>query len=146
MEITASFHDYRRAMRSAQCLLILGTVLLAPFAFGQSMSLAGVAPNQIAFGTQTTATVSQPQLIVLSNAGDAPLHISRLALKGDFGYRHDCPAQLEPGAECRMWVAFKPSVAGSRMGSLTITHDAGTQKVLLSGTATAAVPASVAQR
>jgi hypothetical protein len=114
--------------------------------FGQTVSLAGVAPNQLSFGTQTTATLSQPQLIVLSNAGDAPLHISKLALKGEFAYRHDCPGQLDPGAECRIWVAFKPSAVGPRSGQISITNDAGVQKIALSGTATTAVPASMSQK
>jgi hypothetical protein len=136
----------RRRLRSAPRLAILATVLVAPLASGQTISLAGVAPNQVSFGTQTAATLSQPQLIVLSNAGDVPLHITRLALKGDFAYRHDCPGELGPGAECRIWVAFKPSAVGPRTGQIAITNDAGIQKIALSGTATTSVPASMAQK
>jgi hypothetical protein len=146
MHLTNFSSEYRRGLCSAKWLAILVAVLVAPLAFGQSISLAGVAPNQVSFGTQTVATISQPQLIVLSNAGDAPLHITKLALKGEFAYRHDCPGELEPGAECRIWVAFKPSAVGPRTGQLAITNDAGIQKVALSGTATTAVPASMAQK
>jgi|GEM_PF-4990451 len=146
MYLTTFSSEYRRGLRSAKWLAILVIVLVAPLAYGQSISLAGVAPNQVSFGSQSTTTLSQPQLIVLSNAGDAPLHITRLALKGDFAYRHDCPGELEPGAECRIWVAFKPSAVGPRAGQLAITSDAGIQKVALSGTATTAVPSSMAQK
>jgi hypothetical protein len=141
-----SMSRYRRGVPPALWLALAVIALLAPMSFGQTVSLAGVAPNQLSFGTQTTATLSQPQLIVLSNAGDAPLHISKLALKGEFAYRHDCPGQLDPGAECRIWVAFKPSAVGPRSGQISITNDAGVQKIALSGTATTAVPASMSQK
>jgi hypothetical protein len=133
-------------LEPAKWLAILVVLLLAPVAFGQSISLAGVTPNRVTFAAQASATTSERQQIVLSNAGDDPLHITRLAVTGDFDGTHDCPEVLQSGGECRIWVAFKPSAAGARTGQVTITHDAGTQKVLLRGTATPVVAPSLAQR
>jgi hypothetical protein len=127
-------------------LAIFVAVLLVPAAIGQSIRIAGVTPNRVIFATQTAATASERQLIVLSNGGDDPLHITRLAASGDFDGTHDCPEVLPSGGECRIWVFFKPSAAGTHTGQVTITDDAGTQKVSLRGTGTPVVPGSLAQR
>jgi hypothetical protein len=136
----------RRRLNPLKWLAIIAALLLVPAAVGQSIRIAGVTPNRVVFASQTAATTSDRQLIVLSNGGDDQLHITRLVVTGDFDGTHDCPEALPSGAECRIWVFFKPSAAGVHTGQVTITDDAGTQKVSLRGTGTPVVPGSLAQR
>lgn len=135
-----------RRLNPVQWLALIAALLLVPAAVGQSIRIAGVTPNRVVFASQTAATTSEQQLIVVSNGGDDQLHITRLVVSGDFDGTHDCPDVLPSGAECRIWVFFKPSAAGTRTGQVTITDDAGTQKVFLRGTGTPVVPGSLTQR
>ncbi len=122
--------------------LICSTILWPAGAVGQSISVASVGPTLADFGPQASATTSEKRVIILSNAGSDALPITKIALRGDFVVMHDCPSLLPAGEECRMWVSFKPSGEGVRAGQLTITDEAGTQRVVLLGTGTPVLEAS----
>jgi hypothetical protein len=137
----------RRKIRPAilfviSLILICATVLGPAGAVAQSMSVAAVGPTLVDFGPQVSATTSEKRVIILANAGSDALPITRIALRGDFVVTHDCPSQLPAGEECRIWVSFKPSGEGVRAGQLTITDDAGTQRVALLGSGTPVLEAS----
>jgi hypothetical protein len=63
------------------------------------------------------------------------LQISSIAASGDFAETNTCGSSVPPG-DCTITVTFKPTVAGTRTGTLTIADSAGTQNVQLSGTGT----------
>jgi hypothetical protein len=123
-------------------MLICATMFSPSGAVGQSISVAAVGPTRVDFGPQVSATTSERRVIILSNAGSDSLPITQIAPKGDFAVTHDCPGLLPAGEECRIWVSFKPSGEGVREGQLTITDEAGTQRVVLLGTGTPVLEAS----
>ena|SRR5580693_4048086 len=123
-------------------ILICATILWPAGAVGQSISVVAVGPNLVDFGPQVSATTSEKRVILLANAGSDALPITSIAPRGDFVVRHDCPSVLPAGEECRIWVSFKPSGEGVRAGQLTITDEAGTQKVVLLGSGTPVLEAS----
>ena len=49
--------------------------------------------------------------------------ISSIGVTGDFAYETDC-ASLPAGKSCEIKVKFKPTVAGSRAGELTVANNA----------------------
>ncbi len=80
--------------------------------------------------------------IALNNSGTAALAITSVALSGtnsaDYTQTNTCGTSLAAGANCSISVTFKPSAAGARAGTLTVTDNAGgktgsTQTFTLSG-------------
>jgi hypothetical protein len=114
----------------------------------QSVALSGtgVAPivtlggNSISFGNQNVGTTSNAQMVSLSNTGTATLTISSIATSGtnpsDFAQTNTCGGSVAAGANCSISVTFKPTAAGSRSASVTITDNAAgsPQSVALTGT------------
>ena len=99
--------------------------------------VASVSPSSLSFAAQAVNTSSSPKTLVLSNTGDATLHIAAISASGDFTRSNSCGASLGAGAQCSIYVIFKPSVFGIRTGALSITDDAvggSTQTAALSGT------------
>ena len=97
-------------------------------------------PLALQFGSQTVATSSQPQNILLSNTGTGALSISAITINGDFSQTNNCGSGLAAGGSCTVAVTFRPTSAGTRTGSLTIQDNASgsPQSVPLSGTGVAA--------
>ena len=123
-------------------IVVLATIL-SPFdAVGQSISVAAVGPSRVDFGPQMSGKTSEKRVIILTNAGVDPMPVKRVALTGDFASVNECPSLLAAGKECRIWVSFKPSAEGVRVGYLTIADDAGTQAVVLVGRGTPVLNAS----
>ena len=106
-------------------------------AAGQTISMAVVGPSSLDFGKHIVGTGSTPVPVILANAGSDPLAITMIVRSGDFAATHDCPDTLPPGGECHIVVSFQPTTVGVCTGELTISNDAGTQRVLLRGAATA---------
>jgi hypothetical protein len=124
-----------------------GTLSVADSAGTQLASLTGVAaskatdtlsPTSLTFGAQMVGTTSAYQTIFLTNAGDTALTGIAVAIgTGDFQVVKHCGATLSGHAACNMQVAFAPTVAGTRTGTLVVTDEYGSQSVALSGTAVA---------
>ncbi len=97
-------------------------------------------PASINFGVQALAIATPAQTVTLSNAASAtaPLVLGTLALTtgSDFALAGGtCAAgqSLAAGASCTVAVTFRPTLAGTRSGSLTITHNAGSSVLGLIG-------------
>src|SRR6267143_1191089 len=106
---------------------------------------AGLAPGTLTFAGELVGTASTPQIITLTNTGNASLTISNIAItganSGDFAQTNACPAssaKLAAGANCTISVTFTPSVTGNRAASVTITDNASgsPQGVSLTGMGT----------
>jgi predicted extracellular nuclease len=89
--------------------------------------------SALSFPTQIVNTSSAGQVINLTNTGDGDLTITNINTSGNFAQRNSCPANLAPAAQCSINIAFTPSIAGNRTGSLTITSNAGNGTVSLAG-------------
>ena len=94
----------------------------------------GLSPASLNFPAQTVSTKSAPQMITLTNTGNAALSPLKITRSGDFAQTNNCGSSVALGASCTISVTFSPIDAGSRSGTLTLTDNAGTQTVPLSGT------------
>jgi hypothetical protein len=87
-----------------------------------------VSPGSLTFSGQDVETPSEPQSVTLTNRGTAPANISGTALsganQGDFSREDTCAGTLAPGTSCTVEVTFTPTDYGTRLATLTITHDA----------------------
>src|SRR5207302_1594098 len=88
---------------------------------GPDATLSGAS---IAFATELVGATSAAQSVTLSNYGTAPLGITRIATSGDFSQTNTCSSSLAVLASCTISVTFKPTLQGSRAGTLSITDNA----------------------
>ena len=82
------------------------------------------APTSVDFGNQTTGSSTQPQAIVVSNGGAAPLVISDIIATAGFSIDSDncprAPAALTAPATCTINVVFTPTAAGPAVGEVQV--------------------------
>jgi hypothetical protein len=106
-----------------------------------------ISPNPLNFPTIMQGTTSSPMTIVVTNSGNAALHISSATVGGsnpsDFSTSASaCVATLNAKATCNITVTFTPLAAGERSETITLTDDASDspQIINIAGTATPAPP------
>ncbi|MEV8511840.1 choice-of-anchor D domain-containing protein [Dactylosporangium sp. NPDC051484] len=99
-----------------------------------------VSPNALGFGSVVTGSTSAAQAVTVTNSGTAAAPVGTIAVSGDFAQTNTCGSSIAAGASCTVNVTFRPTVAGSRTGSLTITASGITNTVPLSGTGVAPGP------
>jgi trimeric autotransporter adhesin len=114
------------------------TVALSGMGASPGVSLS---PSSLAFGSVPMDSASSLQTISLSNAGNAVLSITSLAIGGgnssDFAETADtCGSSVVAGGSCTIGITFTPSLAGAETASITVNDNAGDspQTVALSGT------------
>ena len=112
------------------------------------LSGTGIAATRIALSANSLNFTNQPvgvvasQALTFSNAGNAPLIISQLAISGgsDFTEYDNCGGSISAGATCTINIIFVPSALGTRTGTLIVTDNATSpqspQLIALSGTTT----------
>ncbi len=105
-------------------------------------SLVTATPNPLVFSSQTVNTQSQIMSVTLTNNASATqtLNVSTLQISGnDFAIfspgSGNC-FNVAAGATCTIPIAFTPSAAGARTGTLTITDNSTTSPhvITLNGT------------
>lgn len=99
---------------------------------------ASVTPASLTFSSQVLNTSSSAKTVTLQDTGTGPMQVSNVAVTGPFSQTNNC-GSLAAGASCTIQVVFTPIALGTATGSLTITDDAGTQTVTLSGNGSAPV-------
>jgi len=106
-----------------------------------------ISPNPLNFPTIMQGTTSSPMTIVVTNSGNAALHISSATVGGsnpsDFSTSASaCVATLNSKATCNITITFTPLAAGERSETITLTDDASDspQIINIAGTATPAPP------
>ncbi|HEX8403192.1 MAG TPA: choice-of-anchor D domain-containing protein [Duganella sp.] len=114
---------------------------------------ASLAPASLAFSGTSIGQTSAPLGSTLSNTGNAALNIGNIALSGaaagDYSLAGGSCANgaiIAAGANCTVQASFRPTAAGARAATLTITHNAtgGSSTVALSGTGNATPQATIA--
>jgi hypothetical protein len=96
-----------------------------------------VSSGFLNFGGDSVGNPTLPQNVVLFNAGNGLLSIGSIRLNGDdFTMSTTCGGTLAAGASCTISVSFLPQSTGARSGVVTITDNAGTQRITLSGVGT----------
>ena len=106
---------------------------------GMGIAPAGVSltPQTVSFGAIGVGLSGSTQIVTLSNNGGGPLALTAPAVSGDFSIASStCGPSVGVASTCSFVVAFTPTAAGPRTGTLTLTDNApsGTQTVALSGT------------
>jgi hypothetical protein len=124
--------------------LLAVAVCLLPSASAQVASGPQVtlSPTSLTFGSQTVGTVSVPQVVTLTNTGDAALTITLIDSTpgATFHTFTTCGATVVPDDSCTIAVQFLPQTAGSTTGKVSVADNAAgsPQKVTLTGTGTIA--------
>jgi hypothetical protein len=94
---------------------------------------ATATPSSLSFATQVVGNTSLAQKVTLKNSGSAPLQVTSITAPAPFAETNTCGGTIARSASCTISVTFTPTSAGSFTASLTISDNAGTQTVNLSG-------------
>ncbi|HEY3381115.1 MAG TPA: choice-of-anchor D domain-containing protein [Vicinamibacterales bacterium] len=100
------------------------------------VATASLSATSLTFGSQAVQTVSAPQILTVTNTGNAVLNVSSIAAAGEFTQANGCGSAVAAGSHCAISVSFAPTAVGPRAGVLTLASNAsnGTQTVSLTGT------------
>jgi FG-GAP-like repeat/Abnormal spindle-like microcephaly-assoc'd, ASPM-SPD-2-Hydin len=95
----------------------------------------GLSPSSISFPSQMPGTTSSPQIVTLTNTGNATLTISSVAASSNFNVVNGCGNSVAAGTSCSIAVSFEPTQGGTIKGTLTVTDNAvgSPQTVSLTG-------------
>jgi archaellum component FlaF (FlaF/FlaG flagellin family) len=115
------------------------TVALSAVGLG---GVGSLSTTSVDYGSVRVRSKSAPVTITLTNAGNVPVEVGKLALsgtnKGDYTIKSEtCQKQtLAPGSSCQVVIIFRPDSAGVRTATLTFTDSAlnSPQMVSLTGT------------
>ena len=102
---------------------------------------ASVTPATLYF-SQVVGTTGSAKNITLQSTGTGPLQVTSIVATAPFSQANNCSGSIAPTASCSIQVSFAPTAVGSASGSVTITDDAGTQTVGLTGRGSAPVSLS----
>ncbi|NJP44538.1 choice-of-anchor D domain-containing protein [Streptomyces sp. PRB2-1] len=97
-------------------------------------------PGALNFGSVATGSTSAAQTVTVSNPTGSAAAVSALSTTGDFAQTNTCGNSVPANGSCTVSVTFKPTAAGQRTGTLTVTAGGNTSTVSLSGTGTAPGP------
>jgi hypothetical protein len=106
----------------------------------------GNAPSSVTFAQTTVGQTSATQSVTVRASRVAALNNLAASVSGDFARSGGtCGTTLAASSSCTITLAFSPTAAGSRSGSLSITHSGLTTAVpiALSGTGIAAPQATI---
>ncbi len=120
-----------------QTVSLTGTSTAATFA-------ASLDPATMTFQGQATGTTSPNQSVYIVNTGDQALSVSNIAITGNYTLvSNPCQTTIQPNLSCGLLVNFVPTGAtGTQTGTITVTDNAGTQTVNLTGQNAATGPAA----
>jgi hypothetical protein len=130
---TASLSITDNASGSPQTVSLSGTGAAA------AAPVVNLSPTSLDFGNLAVGTTSSPQIVTLTNTGNATLSITSIVVTGtnasDFAQNNTCGSTVVAGSNCTISVTFTPSATGTRTASLSITDNASgsPQMVSLSG-------------
>jgi hypothetical protein len=103
-----------------------------------------LSPSSLVFGSVAVGKSSAASTLTLSNAGNATLTISSIAITGtnpgDFSQTNNCGSSLAAATSCTINVTLTPAASGTRQASVSVSDNAtgSPQTASLSGTGTAA--------
>jgi hypothetical protein len=118
------------------------TVALSGTGLSTAAAVLGVSPGVVDYPAQPVGSDSPPQVVTVSNSGNAPLTFTSLSISGEFrivappagATPQACPATLAPGAACRIDVVFHPLGFNLREGTLAIATNGGSVALRIMGT------------
>ena len=82
-----------------------------------------LSPSSLTFPGAPLNTTGPTQTVTMSNAGADSSTIRSITTGGDFTQSNSCGTSLAAGASCKITVAFKPTLNGTRTGSLFVSDN-----------------------
>ncbi|MEP6505144.1 MAG: choice-of-anchor D domain-containing protein [Betaproteobacteria bacterium] len=106
----------------------------------------GNTPSTLAFAQTTVGQASAGLVVTVKSSSFASISNLSSSVSGDFGLQGGtCGSTLATSSSCTVGVVFNPTAAGSRTGTLSISHSGLTTPVAiaLTGTGAAAAQATI---
>jgi predicted extracellular nuclease len=107
--------------------LNITTTLVSPV-FSATLTGTGVNPSlptlsstTLDFGSVTLNTNSAAKTVTITNNANAPITVGSIAISGDYSQTSNCGTSIVASGTCTVSVIFKPTVLGTRTGTLTVT-------------------------
>ncbi len=98
-----------------------GSVTASLSGTGATPAALSVSPASLSFAATTVGTTTASQSVQLTSTGGVPVQLQTPTVTSDYVIAgNTCPASLAPGANCAIQVAFDPTAAGDRPGTLTV--------------------------
>ncbi|HET7015096.1 MAG TPA: choice-of-anchor D domain-containing protein [Streptosporangiaceae bacterium] len=96
--------------------------------------ILNAAPASLTFGGTVVGSTAAAQVVTVTNSGTSSATVSNVAVTGDFSQTNNC-GTIAVGGSCAVTVSFKPTAAGTRTGTVTVTSNANNSPttVALSG-------------
>jgi hypothetical protein len=116
---------------------VLGGQLTAELSgTGTPSGVVSLMPATVSFGAVGLGATSAPLQVEANNSGSIAVPITSVTITPPFTILSNAcgTSSLAPVTDCQIMVEFTPSQTGAATGTLTLTDDAGTQMVALSGT------------
>jgi hypothetical protein len=88
-------------------------------------------PASLSFARTAVGSSTAAQTVTVTNSGTTSATVSGVAVTGDFSQTNNC-ATIAVGASCTVSVTFKPTAAGARTGTLTVTSNANNSPTTVS--------------
>ncbi|MGE0357222.1 MAG: choice-of-anchor D domain-containing protein [Burkholderiales bacterium] len=82
-----------------------------------------VESTGVSFGSLSLGATSEPQEVIISSIGSAPLAISNVGTTPPFAVGGDCPPSLPPGESCVARLTFTPFAPGRQHNALEISSN-----------------------
>jgi hypothetical protein len=99
-----------------------GSLTISDDAPGSPHTVSLTGSTAVDFPAQTVGTTSAPQTVTLANPSGSPRAILGITTAGDFAASSNC-GNLPAGGSCSVSVTFKPTMGGTRVGSLLVADD-----------------------
>jgi hypothetical protein len=110
----------------------------------QGAAVASFSPRSLSFGVVPLGVTTSQSTLSLVNTGGAFLQIGSIAVaggnSGDFILSQSCPASLGPGSTCPLKISFKPTGAGPRKSSISVSGSGNSSAIILTGVGSAGGP------
>ena len=123
-----------------------GTVGTVSILTQDNGSTASLSAKTLTFPTQLVNTVSDPQIVTLTNTGTSAIKVTNVSVSPNFSELTNC-GTVQPGKTCKIGAFLTPTIPGSITGYMAITDNAGGSPQLLNlfgtGTVVSLSPASV---
>lgn len=106
-----------------------------------SSSTAQLSPSSLTFEDLSPQSVSHNQTVTFSNTSGAPINIQSVATTAGFSETNTCGSALAANSSCTITISsVQPLAPATIQGALTVTDDAGTQAIPLTGIINPIIP------
>jgi Beta-propeller repeat/Cep192 domain 4/HYDIN/CFA65/VesB-like, Ig-like domain len=94
---------------------------------GVVTGVLSITPLSLTFPATVQQGASAPQVVSISNTGNATATIINLTINGDFAETNNCGSSLAPGGTCQLNITFRPTAAGTFEGYLNFLSNTQAQ-------------------